>query len=94
MGRRTSRLTLHAEWREKIQASQLLNRLRDHALGKIQMSATQIRAAEILLRKCLPDLAIIEYSGETEVRHVFAVPLAASPELDKLPAEKWLERVK
>lgn len=94
MGRRTSRLTLHAEWREKIQASQLLNRLREHAMGNIEMTPTQIRAAEILLRKCLPDLAIVEYSGETEIRHVFAVPLAANPELDKLPAEQWLERVK
>lgn len=42
--------------REKIRASQLINRLMDHALGEVDMSATQVRAAEALLKKCLPDL--------------------------------------
>lgn len=45
-----------AAWREKIKASMLLNRLQDHVEGKVEMTSTQIRAAEILLKKCLPDL--------------------------------------
>lgn len=50
--------------RAKIQASQLVNRLTNHALGKIELSATQIKAIEILLRKSVPDLSSIEHTGE------------------------------
>lgn len=42
--------------RQKVQASQLINRLQDHVLGEVELSATQVRAAEILLKKTLPDL--------------------------------------
>lgn len=49
--------------REKIQASQLVNRLSDHALGKCEMTATQVQAARILLGKRLPDLQAVEHSG-------------------------------
>lgn len=60
--------------RRKIQASQLVNRLSDHALGKLELTATQIKAIEILLRKTIPDLTAIEHSGEVNVNN-FAVPL-------------------
>jgi hypothetical protein len=33
------------------------------------MSATQVRAAEILLRKTVPDLTSMEFSGEVGVRN-------------------------
>jgi hypothetical protein len=46
--------------RLKIQAAQLINRLTDHANGKVDMSATQVRATEILLRKILPDLSDVK----------------------------------
>lgn len=46
--------------REKIQASQLVNRLQGHALGENEMTPTQIKAAEILLRKSIPDLSSID----------------------------------
>ncbi|MCH9837302.1 hypothetical protein K0U83_16670 [bacterium] len=49
--------------REKIQATQLVNRLQGHVNGKYEMSTTQIRAAEILLRKSLPDLQAVEMTG-------------------------------
>jgi len=52
------------EIRKKIQASQLVNRLTNHALGKEEMSATQVRAAEILLKKSMPDLSQVEGAGE------------------------------
>jgi hypothetical protein len=54
------------EWRKKIQVSQLVNRLRDHATGKVEMSATQVQAARILLAKTIPDMKAIEHSGEVE----------------------------
>jgi hypothetical protein len=40
--------------REKIRATLLVERLRAHALGEIDLSPTQIRVAEILLRKVIP----------------------------------------
>ena len=61
--------------REKIRASQLVNRLEDHVLGEVEMTATQVRAAEALLKKCVPDLKSTEHSGpgggaiEHEHRH-------------------------
>ena len=45
------------EVRERIKTSMLLNRLTDHALGKVELSSTQVKAIEILLRKTLPDLS-------------------------------------
>lgn len=51
--------------RDKIKTSQLINRLMKHAIAKAPiMDATQIRAAEILLRKVLPDLASTELTGK------------------------------
>lgn len=44
------------EAREKIKTTQLINRLQNHALGSVEMSPTQVRATEILLRKRIPDL--------------------------------------
>lgn len=53
---------LHQEdVRRKIQASQLLNVLQDHALGNTEeLSPSRIKAIEILLRKSLPDLSAIQ----------------------------------
>jgi hypothetical protein len=45
------------EARDTIPTAQLLQRLEDHALGKVEMSSTEVRAAEILLKKRLPDLS-------------------------------------
>lgn len=54
--------------RAKIQASQLVNVLQNHALGsdETEMSASRLKAIEILLRKSLPDLTAIEHSGDSE----------------------------
>ena len=50
--------------RDKIQASQIINRLQNHLDGKVELSQTQLRAAEILLKKSLPDLSAVEMTGE------------------------------
>jgi len=54
------------EARNKIQTSQLINRLQGNALGtlKKEMTSTQIKCAEILLAKRLPDLKTTELKGE------------------------------
>ena len=56
MAARTRKVRHDDETRRRIQASQLINRLQGHALGEVEMTTTQIQAAQILLKKALPDL--------------------------------------
>lgn len=60
------------EIRSKIQASQLVNRLTDHALGKVELNSTQVRAIEILLKKTLSDLSSVEVTGNPDAPLVVA----------------------
>ena len=53
------------ETRSRIQVSQLINRLQNHVDGNVEMSASQLRAAEILLKKSLPDLQAIQHDIES-----------------------------
>lgn len=50
--------------RRKIQASQLINVLQDHALGHSEeLSPSRIKAIGVLLRKSLADLSSVEITG-------------------------------
>jgi hypothetical protein len=60
----TKSLHYNERFRARIKSSLLRKRLQDHALGAVEMSATQIRAAEILLKKCVPDLSATELTGK------------------------------
>ena len=56
--------TRHTEMvREKIRASVLIDRLHKHAEGKLNMTATQIKAAETLLDRSVPKLAHFQHTG-------------------------------
>lgn len=55
--------------RDRIRASKILTRLQKHALGEAEMKGTEIRAAEILLKKVLPDMSFVE-SDNTHKGHV------------------------
>ena len=59
---------LHQEdVRKKIQVSQLLNVLQNHALGISEdLSPTRMKAIEILLRKSMPDMASVTVSGDSD----------------------------
>lgn len=57
-------LSHDTQTREKIRTSQLINRLEKHAFGEIELTQTQVRAIEILIKKTLPDLASIEHTGD------------------------------
>ena len=50
--------------REKIRTTQIINRLENHLDDPeaFPMSPTQLRAAEVLLRKVLPDLSAVDAS--------------------------------
>lgn len=52
--------------RQKIQASVLIDRLSKHVAGKLEMTPSQIRAAEILLDRSVPKLSQIQHSGDAE----------------------------
>lgn len=61
--------------RAKIQASQLVNVLQNHALsGEGEISPTRLKAIEILLRKSVPDLSAITLEGgENPLEHVHRI---------------------
>jgi len=67
MAARKRRIRHDEDTRAKIQASQLINRLTNHALADEDiMSVGQVNAARILLGKILPDLKAMEHSTVDE----------------------------
>lgn len=64
MAARTIRVRHQDDIRNKIRASQLVNRLENHVFGDIDLSSTQVTAALGLLKKCVPDLAATELTGK------------------------------
>jgi len=71
--------------RAKIRAAYLIRRLQDHIKGKINLSPTQVRSIDILLRKIIPDLTQTSVTGELTTKYVVEVP----PLLTK---NEWLEK--
>lgn len=57
------------EWRDKNKIGNLMARLKKHADGEIEMTSTQLKAAEIFLRKTLPDLSSV--AGSVDHTHNF-----------------------
>ena len=78
--------------RSHIKTIQLSKRLQKHALGKLELNASQIKATEILLKKTLPDMRITELSGPdggnipTSVRVEYSSPVPREAE-DTEPTE-------
>ena len=66
MAARKRKITLSDDWKEKIRAGVILNRLLSHVNGELDMSASQIKAADILLKKIVPDLARTELVGDED----------------------------
>jgi len=64
--------------RKKIQVTQIVNRLNKVALGSEEMTTQQLKAAEILLRKALPDLSAVHSTDNESVS--FEDWLSALPE--------------
>ena len=61
-----------ANTRAKIQTSQLVNRLTDHILGKVDLKPSQVTAALGLLKKTIPDLSAVEMTAEVTERKVIS----------------------
>jgi hypothetical protein len=64
MAARKNKVTLSHEWRERIRSGVILQRLEKAALGEVEISPASLKAAEIVLRKTIPDLARHEHTGE------------------------------
>jgi len=84
-GVRTRRVRQDDRTRERIRVAYLLNRLQNCVEGKVELTLVQYKAAELLLRKALPDLVALHMTGETT--HNFCV----APEV--LSEERWLKQV-
>jgi hypothetical protein len=54
------------EVRKRIQASLLVNRLHDCAMGEIELTATQVNAINSLLDRSVPKLSQIQHVGDPE----------------------------
>ena len=56
------------EARGKIQTTQLINRLQNNGLGTLdkELSPSQVRSIEILLRKTVSDLSAVTLTGDPE----------------------------
>lgn len=80
MAARVNKIRHDEETRAKIQTSQLLNRLNDHVFSEVEISQTQMKAIEILLRKTLPDLAAVQVSGDPENPHKLEIAWKTSSE--------------
>ena len=50
--------------RLRIKTGVIMKRLSDQLLGRVDLSPTQIKAADILLRKTVPDLQRTELTGK------------------------------
>jgi hypothetical protein len=58
---------MHSEQvRAKIQASVIIDRLQKHVAGDIEMTASQITAAQVLLDRSVPKLSQIQHVGDPE----------------------------
>jgi hypothetical protein len=66
MAARTRKTTLSDSWKEKIRTSMLINRLNSHIFEDVEISPTQMRAIEILLKKVAPDLKAVEVTGNDD----------------------------
>ncbi len=71
-------LTQLPKTREKIRTSMLINRPVNHALGKCDMTPSQVSAAVKLLRKTLPYLKPVKVECEAAPSYVDAIREASS----------------
>jgi len=70
----------HAELsRQKIQAGVLIDRLQRHAMGDLEMTSTQIKAAEALLDRSVAKLSQIQHVGPDGGPVQLSWPLPKTP---------------
>jgi hypothetical protein len=66
--------------RERIRAGVIIDRFQKHFMGELELTPTQIRVGEVLLRKVIPDLTHTDLSTTFTRRYVVEVPAQLSDE--------------
>ncbi len=82
---REKRESAASDGRPDIKAALLVERLQDYALGKLEMTPGQIRAAEILLRKTVADLSTLPALDAGSAARAFVI--IGVPEAESI--EEW-----
>jgi hypothetical protein len=54
------------EWRCKIKAGVIMDRLQKHANSEIEMTDSQIKAANLFLKKVIPDLSSVTLGSDPD----------------------------
>jgi hypothetical protein len=73
-----------ARLRRSINGHAIIARLMGHIMETVDMSATQVHAAQVLLRKIIPDLNSVEVSAQPDDR-----PSVARTPLPMQTADQW-----
>ncbi len=60
MAEKRRKLANDATWRENIKTAHILEKLSNHVFGMVTMEMSQIKSAEILLKKTIPDVMQIQ----------------------------------
>lgn len=65
------------EWRQRIRVGAIISAFQSHVEGKRKLSATQIRAGEVLLSKVLPSISNtqIQHDVDVSIRHITIRPV-------------------
>jgi hypothetical protein len=84
MAARTLRPKHSEDIRRKIQASVLIDFLTKHVKGERDMTPSQIRSAEILLKKSVPDLVSTEMTLDANV----TADVGIRPQITR---EEWMK---
>lgn len=89
MAARRNKTELSDAWKEKIGVSMLMNRLKKHIDGEIELQQTQLKAIELILQRTVPSLSAVEQTNiepekaltESDLLAQMGAFLAAHPDL-------------
>jgi hypothetical protein len=77
-----------ARLRRSIRGQAIIARLMGHIIGTVELSTSQVHAAQVLLRKIIPDLNSVEVSAQPDDR-----PSVVRAPLPIRTAEEWERHV-
>lgn len=60
---------------ERLQVTPILQRVRRASLGLEKMSGNELRAAEMIISRCIPTLASVEFFGEVDLNVIQGTPI-------------------
>ena len=66
MAKRTNTYKLDVKWKERIRIGVIMDRLIKCIHGELEMTPAQLKAADLVLKKVVPDLARTELTGDEE----------------------------